>query len=855
MSIKIEPGCIKSLFDLKESDRKEFGKKAINLGIMMREGIKVPDGYCISQKIYDKAVQADGTISLPDETINDLKLVYEKLKNKPLAVRSSSSLEDSQSSSFAGLYETFLNVTSFEDMVDGIKKCMLSVNQERVQKYYKAKYDIQMENKMAVIVQQMVDSKVSGVLFMANPLNNRHDQIMINGAWGLGEAIVDGEVSPDQWIVDRASGNILSENIMEKSYMTKAEEKGVSLRDVRADMKLRASLNNGQIKQLAALAKKVQNLYNNPQDMEWAFDGYHFFIVQSRDITTLYPVDEEILKSNKLRIFLCYNTAIQGIIEPFTPLGYEFCRVNFAGYTSIYYNRKKKDLYPKWIKVINGRLYYDLTEIVGKKLYAKALPKNFVSKDPAAAELLRQIIDRDGRLFFKQGGNFKLSFGIIKWGMGLGKFAKKGKNKKIEKAVNEAIQMGDDFVNDVLSRIQKTKTTEEKLQLLEDVAEEALSFAFSQAMYCSYGLKAVDKQDKWIRKHYKNKFDLEAIRKVLPNNPTTTMGIDLSKAAKKLLDTGKNVSENEPIVDEFLKKYGHRGDIEIDLGTKHWKEDTGYILKLIKSYMEGSKAAENLDRIDRINQKAMDTIEAIYQQVLKDKGRKKAESIKYDYMNFRLLGGLRERPKFDVVRVMGLLRDMMLDIGSQLKNEDALERAEDISFLTFKQILHPEGENLKIIVKKAKEKYNHQLQSKHIPRYILSTGECFYHTSHEDFSERNRKKNAVPDFAQEGYAKGIPISKGIFKGRVRVLHTPVDVDIEKGDIIVTHNTNPSWTPLFLVAGALVMESGGPMAHGAVVAREFGIPAVAGVGNATKLLKEGEMIIVNGEEGTVKRVKS
>lgn len=164
---------------------------------------------------------------------------------------------------------------------------------------------------------------------------------------GAREAIVDGEVSPDQWLIDKATGDIVSEHIMKKSHMTQFETKGVSLQPVQVEKTLKACLDKEQVKQLVAISMTVQDLYKKkPQDIEWAYDGHDFFIVQSRDITTLYPIDEDILESKKnLRLFICYNTVVQGITQPFTPLGYEFTRVNLAGWTSVYYGFKKKKIY------------------------------------------------------------------------------------------------------------------------------------------------------------------------------------------------------------------------------------------------------------------------------------------------------------------------------------------------------------------------------------------------------------------------------------------------------------------------------------------------------------------------------
>ena len=837
---------IRPLFDLKESDKEYFGPKAVNLSKLNSLGVDVPSGYCVSRQLHEQLAQT-GYDEIPEAYIKELKTIYETFNGASVAVRSSSLREDTADSSYAGLYESYLNITSFEDLTKSILNCISSVDEKRVKAYVEQREENSIEDiRMAVIIQKMVKSDVSGVLFMANPLNNRADQILINSSWGLGEAIVNGDVTPDQWVVDKNTNKMINERVAKKQFITSLDEKGIVLNSADEELASRASMSNDQIYRLVEISKTIQAAFKKYQDIEWAIADDTIFIVQARDITTLYPVDEDIIGSDKLRLFLCYNTVVQGMNEPFTPLGYEFWRVTFAGYTSIYYNKKRKILYPSWIRQINGRLHFDLTEILGKRLYSKKIPAALNDKDPAGGNLMKEILDSYGCRFIKQKGNFKLSYGLVKWGVSLARSGKAGKTNP-KQALKEAIEMGDDYVKSLKSRIKNADTIDKKIRLVEDVAEELLTLAFSQVMYCRYALSIVDKNDKWVKKYYGNQFDLEAIRIALPNNPTTEMGIELSKIAKRFKEENEKDIRANPAFHDFLEAYGHRGDLEIDIGTKRWKEKPDYLLQLIHSYMEEMVAEDNINQFHNGNKNALNIINSIYEQVLKDKGSRKAEFIKFGYMNYRTLAGIRERPKFESLRAMCLLRDMMLKIGKDWVSSGILEKAEDISYLTFEQILHFKKHNMNQEVQNAKEAYLKQKKANHIPRFIMSTGECFYHPSLK--SEDNKV-----DGSQTIVLEGIPISRGIHKGRVKVLSSPVGADITKGDIIVAHNTNPAWTPLFLKAGALVMESGGPISHGAIVAREYGIPAVAGINNATEILKEADTIIVNGEEGSVKIVK-
>ena len=527
---------IKSLKELRHNDNGRFGNKAVRLGELIGQGVNVPKGFCISIDLHEY-VERNGSDSIPEPTLKELEDIYLSFGGKAVAVRSSSIVEDLAQSSFAGLYDSFLNIASFDSMVQKIIQCIKSAGQEHVNEYSK-NFDIDRRRiKMAVIIQEMVAAEYSGVLFTANPINNRYDQYVINGAEGLGEKVVDGSVIPEQWVISKETETVI--NVTDKMESGVLMESGI--------------LDEAMLKSFIQNAKEIEEHFNYPQDIEWSMIEGQVYILQSRDITTLYPVDSDVRNLEKQHLYLCYNTIIQGMNEPFTPLGAEFWRLTFAGYTSIYFNGKKKILYPNWIKNINGRIHYDVTEVVGKKSYIKKLPGSLNAKDPSGGKLMGEILEQHRSTFLNQGGKFKLSFGIVKWGLSLLKYGKLGKTNP-EKAVEEVKQMGDEYIERLKLRVKNADTLRKKLKLIEEVTEEYLTLAFQQVMYCSYGLKSAEKHDKWIEKQYGQKFDLDIIKKALPNNPTTEMGLAMSRIAVELNEKQQELTVEHPLIQEFIDR-------------------------------------------------------------------------------------------------------------------------------------------------------------------------------------------------------------------------------------------------------------------------------------------------------------
>jgi phosphohistidine swiveling domain-containing protein len=293
------------------------------------------------------------------------------------------------------------------------------------------------------------------------------------------------------------------------------------------------------------------------------------------------------------------------------------------------------------------------------------------------------------------------------------------------------------------------------------------------------------------------------------------------------------------VLGEFLDSYGMRAVGEIDLGRPRWREDPQSIIQNLSSYVQIGDPKLAPDRLFRQAGEEAERLAATYvARVRERKGKLRARLLSAMIQRMRLLGGMREVPKFYIIQVLDLLRTALFDSGRELVAQGLLEQAEDIFFLpldTLRASASGQSMDLRNIVKRAKADDQRELTRQQIPRLLLSTGEVFYQGVHEEGTD---------DLVGDG------VSPGSVEGKVRVVRDPRGIRLEPGEILVCPATDPGWTPLFLSAGGLVMELGGMMTHGSVVAREYGIPAVVGVHEATLRLKTGQRVRVDGSTGRV-----
>ncbi len=865
---------IKELQEVSKSDFLLVGGKGANLGEMLKANLPVPGGFVLLTNAYQKFIDhnhleeniqsllnnvdkndIDGMEKaskkikdlfekgeIPNEVLEEIHRIYRFQGNREVAIRSSSTAEDLPGISFAGQYSTYLNVQGDEEVYKYIKKCWASLWNARAVSYRKEQKIDNRDLGHGVIVQNLINSEKSGILFTANPVNGRRDQILINSSWGLGEAIVGGEVTPDQWAVDKNTRSIVEEKIAKKETMTIRKEKGILFIPVPKSKQREITLNKKEIENLLDLALKVERYFGSPQDIEWAFSEGKFYLVQSRPITSLYPIPKVIQGKGGFRIYINVNNYSQAMKEPFTPMGVDIVKSIFGGVVDRFIKKNSKADSLWWAQVIGGRLFFDITDFMRtERSWDKFKKEDPADKDPMTTKALLQLVQRNREEIIdpKKAVNMKkmINYNLIKILISTAAKISYGARSPIN-ARNKALSLGQKEIEAIKEQRKQLKTIENKLSYLERNGGESFVTGFGIVFYVWASSSYIQKARKIMEQYLEDTTDLDYVQKSVPYSATTEMGMEILSLAKSFDKRGKKPTAEDTEIKKFLEKYGHRNSIELDVGIPVWKEDPQYVLDLISTYIDNKNYQQAIDKFYLGKKEAEKAIQRIKRK-LEEKGQKaKAKKVEKLLRDFREMFGIREQSKFFIRQVLTVFREVLIEIGEELKNKGLLEDKIDVFYVTIADIRS--NKNLKQLVIENKENYNRDLK-RVAPRLLTNTGECIYSPVEE---------------GKEGSRVGIPVSPGVYQGKIRILHNPEEGHkLEKGEILVTTGTNPSWTPLFLKLGALIMETGGPISHGSVVAREYGLPAVAGVINATTILKDGQVVKVNGETGIVELVSA
>ncbi len=858
------------LDEITKGDFLDVGGKGANLGEMINSGLPVPGGFVLLTASYRRFVEANGLeqiinillqgadqdgpqgleeaalkiqgyfeeAAVPDDILEAIGRAYESIGNVEVAVRSSATAEDLPGTSFAGQYNTYLNVRGIDELSRTVKHCWASLWNYRALSY-RVKQNIgHGDLAHGVVVQKMINAEKSGILFTANPVNGRRDQMLLSSSWGLGEAIVGGEVTPDQWIMDKEKNAILEERAAKKEVMTVRKENGVEFVAVAPGMQEQVTLNRDEVLHLLDLGHKVERYFGSPQDIEWAYQDGKYFLVQTRPITSLYPLPEPVKNRGGLRIHINMNILSQGMQEPLTPMGEHIFMVNVVGPAKLFDRNIKDEDDLWWCQSVGGRIFLDYTEMLrDEKKWEKMINNDYISdQDPLAASALLQWLEKN-REEITAGKSIIVPYMLKKliptlklfWPMGA---AMAYGTMFPLKAREKALAGWQKVVDDTRAGAGKLRTISEKLDYIDERLDTFIKSGWSTLSLIAPSFRNVEKAEKMASRYLQDTADFRLVEKSLPYNSTTEMGMDMMRTAKALDERGEEPSIEAPEVIAFLEKYGHRSVEEVDIGIPRWDEEPEYVIGLIKSYIDNQSYEQGLENFYRGAEEAEAAIKRITAQ-LEEAGRKKlAVKVERLLRNYREVFGLREQSKFALTQVYHVVRRLLIEIGEELKSMGMLDEALDIFYVHTRDIRS--GVNLKEIAAANKEAYN-CFMNMAAPRLLASTGESIFAAAEE----------------VDGCLTGIPVSAGVYEGRARILYSPEESSrLEKGDILVTRGTNPAWTPMFLNLGAIVMESGGPISHGAVVAREYGVPAVVGVGEATNLIKDGQMIRVNGESGQV-----
>ncbi|MTK63674.1 MAG: phosphoenolpyruvate synthase [Methanobacterium sp.] len=848
------------------------GGKGANLGELSRlKGILVPEGFCVTTEAYkmitgnneelnglldelshlrvedrEKVSEVSKKVRMAIERISISKDIAEEIadyltkfgEKDAYAVRSSATAEDLPTASFAGQQDTYLNIIGREAILKHISKCWASLFTERAVIYRLQNGFDHRKVHLSVVVQKMVFPEVSGILFTADPVTSNRKVLSIDASFGLGEALVSGLVNADNYKV--LSGKVIDKKISTKKLAIYAlKDGGTKEQEIEPEMQNCQVMTDEQILQLERIGRKIEEHFGCPQDMEWCLSHDTFYIVQSRPITTLYPIPEVYDEENHVYLSVGHQ---QMMTDPLKPLGMSLMELVSFGH------RFKA----------GGRLFVDVTEMLASPDSRKMLLNNMGQHDPLMKDALITIIERD---FIKCLPNKE-------------KEQSDRKSSKSASSVDSQIQMELDpsIVSDLIKKSQTSiEELKQKIQgksgvdlidfILEDIQElkkilfdPQSSAVFMAAINASYWVN--EKMNKWLGE--KNPADI--LSQSVPNNITSEMGLELLDVADvirpypEVIDYLQHVKddnflekivkfnggqETQDAIYDYLNKYGMRCSGEIDITRTRFSEKPITLVPMILSNIRNFEPKESKRKFDQGLQEALkkeqDLLDRLKQ--LPD-GKQKSKETKGMIDLIRNFIGYREYPKYGMVSRYFVYKKALMNEAEKLVQEGVIHAKEDIYYLTFEELREVVRTNKLGYQIVSIRKEEHKLYEKLTPpRVITSDGE----TLSGEYKRENLPAGAIA---------GLPVSSGVVEGRARVILNMEDADLEEGDILVTSFTDPSWTPLFVSIKGLVTEVGGLMTHGAVIAREYGLPAVVGVENATKLIKDGERIRVHGTEGYV-----
>ncbi|MGB5901644.1 MAG: phosphoenolpyruvate synthase [Xanthobacteraceae bacterium] len=834
------------LLCLQKTDRGQVplvGGKAANLGELAKvDGITVPEGLCVTTHAFSAVIEQVPELTAAmqrlDEPGADIKrrsaeirsliedvtlppsLVYaissflhENSDVAAWAVRSSATAEDMSDASFAGQHESYLDRRGIESVLEAIKSCWASLYSERAVIYRQRNGIAHRYVAMAVIVQRTVPAEASGVMFTADPVTGDRTVVAIEAGTGTGEALVSGAVVPQ----------------------------GVKLRGGEIFARTghgSAILSDGQARALAAIGRRIEKHFGSPQDIEWCLLDGAFSIVQSRPITTLFPIPPR--QDGERHVYLSVGHQ-QMMIDAMKPLGLSVWQMLAA----------------RPMHEAGGQLFVDITGQLASPASRAAL-LNMLNRDPLIRSAVEDLLARS--FLTSQAAQQESTSpavgepvrateanpppdapdpAIVRELISRSEVAVEEAGRKLDSRSGKALF---DFIADDLAAL--------KQQLMDPQSMQAVMAGINATWWLN------DRLGEWIG----DKGVVDTLSQSVDNNVTSRMGLDLLDVADAIrpnpaaisflrgFDEGASLAnlgqveggaEALAAIDGYLARYGMRCAGEIDITRTRWREEPGLLVPMILANIDRFPPGEAARRFDAGLRRAKAAEEDVLQRLAAlPNGAEKAAQAKSAIDVMRAFIGYREYPKYGWVSRIDLHRQAMLREARRMVESGVLDRVDDIFYLRFDELRETVGaeraDRALIVVRRAEFAAHERLVP---PRVLTSDGEALF----GDFRRDNLDANMIP---------GLGVSAGSVEGRARIILHATASDIDEGDILVTTFTDPSWTPLFLTVAGLVTEAGGQMSHGAVVAREYGIPAIVAVKDATRRIRDGQRIRIDGATGVI-----
>ncbi|MEB3369406.1 PEP/pyruvate-binding domain-containing protein [Saccharopolyspora mangrovi] len=825
------------------------GGKAANLGELLAAGFRVPPGFVITTDAYEDVCRVtdllDGlpnsapeirerirTTALPPELITAITAGHEELGAGPVAVRSSATAEDLPHASFAGQQDTYLNVVGPEALLDAVRRCWASLWTDRAVAYREANGVEHSAVRLAVVVQRMVDARTAGVLFTANPVTGDRSESVIDANTGLGESVVSGSVTPDHFVV---SGNRVTARLGDKPTSIRSAAAG-GVETVAQDSEV-ASIDDEQARELAELGRDVARHFGAPQDVEWAIGADGVWLTQSRPITTLFPLPAE--AEAGLRMYVSINVA-QGVYRPLTPMGVATLGLLASGVLREL-GLPAPGVRPEPFRSAGGWVFLDITRTARNRIGRAVVPRLMAAGEARTGRVYESLL-ADPRFALEPGVPWRL------W-RALGRFLARnriplllaGVLRDPARARDEAFRRVEELRSDLAA--PEPATARERLE----TARHALLRATAPRMaWVAPRMMPILLLGRLLPKLTRaTESEIHVVLSGIPHNVTTEMDLELWSIAQHI---GPDVDDlaaryrdrSLPAevlcgLDEFLQRHGHRTAAEIDVGVPRWSEDPDHVLGLVENYARTGGAGH--DAAQRFRECADEAEVMASEIVSRLPNRVHARIAAFLLDRVRGLAGLRELPKYCAILGIASTRRHLRRIGDELSSSRRISDPADVFFLDFDELSDViDGNDHRDLIAARRETHKRELRRKHLPRLLLSDG-------------TEPETQLAVEETGDGL-RGTSASAGTVTGVARVIRDPVDAHLNPGEILVAPSTDPGWTPLFLTASGLVMEMGGPNSHGATVAREYGIPAVVGVTDATTRITDGQTITIHGSTGTV-----
>ncbi len=809
------------------------GGKGASLARLAQAGVRVPAGFHVTTEAYRRfiagnnlqqliveAAQAgsvDDPASLdnacaaieamiaqarmPAEIVEEIRKSYAALGGA-VAVRSSATAEDLPGMSFAGQLETFLNVRDGDHVIDAVQRCWASLWTARAIGY-RIRNGIAADTvSIAVVVQELVPAEVAGVMFTANPVTGARDEALINAAWGLGEAVVGGLVTPDTFVVNRKTKAIVAQDVAVKEVMTVRLASGTHEEAVPANQRKEATLTREQAVELTLTGERIEKLYGMPMDVEWALCGGEFSILQARPITAL-PEPRVVLDWSIPRQIGRYarSSVIELLPEPLTPL---FRTLGLPAFNEAL----------RWLFEVTMRL-------------KGVLPASY------------QLVTINDFAYYDFGCTTRETLGVFTKVPGaiprVFRMMKRAKERWLDEARPAYAERTAEWAGRDLSAATRAQLLEGALEICRLAGRYYVTIQ-AGILPIAYSAESL----------FTKLYDRFARREGDPPATVFVLGFDSIpiQSEKSLYDLAMWVREHGDRTPEFesrlaahLERFG--GAIyDLDFAKPLPAENPAPLIDAIKYFVSGAarnpyeRQAQSADAREKATRELLDRLGFIRRPV------------------FRWILGiaqryapLRENSLADVGMGWLAVRRMLREVGQRLVAAGRIAEIDDVFWLEYAEL---EGDTIPpdaVTLRKAKWEKERRV----IPPVMLPA-EKGARLLGFDLSGAMPAKSGQSD---GDTIRGVGSSPGRVTGVARVIQGPDEfAEMKPGDILVAKATTPAWTPLFALAAGIVTDVGGPLSHSSIVAREYRIPAVLGTGVATARIRKGQQIVVDGDAGTV-----